>query len=690
MIKLNENKINYTIETSKSDQAEFEFRIKLVFQDYSSESKTQNEKIVKRVNFYKYTQLIPIKIAEKMFNCFNIRNTNELSFNELANPFMTLKFGTSEQICRLLFDIFDFDKDGNILISDLLMLMSYLPSNLIISDKINNDYSDSSNYLTINVKQQIDSFSENFHNNIDIFSFTKAYLENNNNILTTFLKFLYDNIPIFFSKSLAKFIKPSNSLLEKTADISSPIKTGSNEDGDTITNPKELINIIAEDIDHTKKLKRKHNTEIIHIDPKLSPILTKRYDNTHQISNSIKLELNPKDNSSFKNYKVEYDNFEKDQLTKEGSFYISTYESANIQKMTKIYIKIFNNDTLYYYDDKKNTRFFKSNLLFGSFIKKKKFIKLKNQKYWSFTIIFPNEKTETFYHKDFNVINDWGDYLRWSLDYRNIFDHYEMASLKGEGGQGKVFCSQELSTKKAVAIKVVEKSVEGKSKWIDIKSEIDIMKSLNHPNIVKFIDTFDNSEYSFIVMEYLKYGSLGKYLKNKKFNLKEKNVANIVHQIAEGIRYLHSIGIVHRDLKPGNIIISSYTNDDNITVKITDFGLSKTLGKLENLNEIGGTFLFVAPEIIHKKAYNNKIDIWSFGITVYYIVFGKYPFSAAKSKNKDSYNLDFKNQSYIENLNSKSKELKDLITRCLTLNPEERIDIEGILNHHWFDILKQK
>jgi serine/threonine protein kinase len=123
-----------------------------------------------------------------------------------------------------------------------------------------------------------------------------------------------------------------------------------------------------------------------------------------------------------------------------------------------------------------------------------------------------------------------------------------------------------------------------------------VLKICQHPNIIKLEDIFENQDYLYIIMEYLRGGDLFSFLEKRKFRVREEIAKHISHQIATALYYLHSFGIVHRDLKPENILI--VTLEENPSVKIVDFGLSKTFGPGETCKEPFGTLCYVAPEIL--------------------------------------------------------------------------------------------
>ena len=175
-----------------------------------------------------------------------------------------------------------------------------------------------------------------------------------------------------------------------------------------------------------------------------------------------------------------------------------------------------------------------------------------------------------------------------------------------------------LLTKELRAIKIIKKESMSNSDIELVKGEIDIMKLCRHPNIVQLFDHFENSDYIFIIMEYLKGGDLEQYLNKINFRVTENRARSIINQIASGIKYLHEYGILHRDLKPENIMLTE--NTDNGIIKIMDFGLSKILGPDEKVTDGFGTLSFVAPEVLIRQPYNRQIDIWSVGVILYYML----------------------------------------------------------------------
>jgi serine/threonine protein kinase len=253
----------------------------------------------------------------------------------------------------------------------------------------------------------------------------------------------------------------------------------------------------------------------------------------------------------------------------------------------------------------------------------------------------------------------------------------------GEGIFGSVKLGVEKKTNLRVAIKIIRKN---KAKETDIelvRNEIDIMKLCYHPYVVHLLDHFENGEYIFIVMEYIKGGSLTDYMKSKNFNFTERRAAELIYQLAKGIKYLHKYGIIHRDLKPDNIMLTEASDKGNI--KIMDFGLSKILGKKEKSTDGFGTLTFVSPEVLIRKPYNKEVDIWSLGVILYLMLSGDLPFDDPEdNEQKIAKSIVYQEVKFPpEKFGKRSKAVIELIKGCLTKDPKSRIKIDEILKGEW-------
>ena len=232
------------------------------------------------------------------------------------------------------------------------------------------------------------------------------------------------------------------------------------------------------------------------------------------------------------------------------------------------------NKDLYYYKDKEKQKFLGLHNLSGCYLQEKEELKtiiLDNKNFYIFEINFHNKsKIRKYYTPDINIWINFLKAIKEAIGYINFNDHYELKEVIGKGKFGVVNLGIHKKTQKQVAIKIINKdSIKTSADKELVKIEIDILKLCHHQNIVRLLDHLENLDYIFIIMEYIEGGTLGQYLKKNNFNFTERQAANMIYQIALGVKYLHSYGIVHRDLKPDNIMI---TQPNDLGVLIKNYG----------------------------------------------------------------------------------------------------------------------
>ncbi len=214
-----------------------------------------------------------------------------------------------------------------------------------------------------------------------------------------------------------------------------------------------------------------------------------------------------------------------------------------------------------------------------------------------------------------------------------------------------------------------------------LESEINILKELDHPNIVRFYETYIDYKYIHIVMQLCTGGELfDRIVKLEKFS--EKDAADLMKKILSAVQHLHEHNICHRDLKPENFLFKN--NKENAEIKIIDFGLSKKFSKLEtDMTTIVGTPFYVAPEVLSGQ-YDTQCDLWSCGVILYVLLWGYPPFDG--DSNKDIFRAIIKSKLEFddEEWGNISGDAKDLISQLLTKDPKTRVKVSDALNHIWF------
>ncbi|CAG9335437.1 unnamed protein product [Blepharisma stoltei] len=263
----------------------------------------------------------------------------------------------------------------------------------------------------------------------------------------------------------------------------------------------------------------------------------------------------------------------------------------------------------------------------------------------------------------------------------DITSVYEFERELGSGAYGKVFLGREISTNIYRAIKVVQKN---RVKDYDtFCNEIDILKHLDHPNIVNIIETYETNRLCYLVMELCQGGELFDRITAHRY-LDEVQAAVIMRSLFSAIMYCHDHGVCHRDLKPENCVFVS--NEQNSDLKVIDFGLAKVVDEYEVMHSLDGTPYYLAPEVIEGN-YSKEVDCWSLGVILYIMLSGVPPFNG-RNNEEVLMNVFNGNYSFRPKQFSKVSDMaKDLIARLLVKDPSIRITAKQAFTHPWIQNL---
>lgn len=270
-----------------------------------------------------------------------------------------------------------------------------------------------------------------------------------------------------------------------------------------------------------------------------------------------------------------------------------------------------------------------------------------------------------------------------SLSVHPLGSQYILKENIGKGSYGEVrmaYLRADRLEKRPFAVKIIEKNLHQKELKRFLR-EIEILKSLDHPNVVRFYEAYENKQQYFIVQEICTGGDFAKAFELQECGFLEKDARDFMWQILISINYLHQKGIAHRDIKPENFLLSNKVSN---VLKLIDFGLSVTIGASTNeIFETVGSPFYIAPEVLERN-YSPLCDIWSAGIILHYFMTQKFPFDSPTNEELFS---KIKLCEWDTSLLDKSKyspEAKNLLKNMLVRESDGRWTAEECLNHSWF------
>ena len=714
-----------------------------IWRDLAKRS-NEKKKGINKITFAKYYEL-PGLINERLFKVFDRDNNGYLDGKEFINGMIILFTESFNTLTKFIFTFYDFDQDGLITREDVRVVLSYVPlhtknysSKQLKYEK--NDYSDRVesqnelfNILNIAFGNKENLNEEEFVDVIDnvssdILILILVYIMDKRPFNNETIK-LFESItktpesesisaniidrPIASPSLQSKFKSPAllkvkNTIIQNK--ISSKnfldLYSGKPKINNNVLNkenkivtlkiPKNEIKLnlgkidSAREDDESKILFPTRKKKISNLNPNSNNehnlLKLQKFENFEKQksfqgleSKKVKEENKDDNNNSDESFSGDSDN-EKESLNKISIYENYLHEINSEGKMKTYWVKLIFKD-IYFYKTKDSPMYKGMNNLSDVYIKTNDMYEYEGKNYYSFTIIFP-KKTKTFYLEKKEDYETWISKLKSSINFTNINETYDIQEQIGKGKFAIVYKGIHKLTGRTVAIKILNKKDMTIIDLELVKTEMDVLKICQHPNIIKLYDIHENEENIYLIMEYCQGSDLFTYIEKRGYKLNEKRACEIIHKLCAAVYYLHSYGIVHRDLKPENIIMTD--NTDNADIRLLDFGLSKILGPTEKCSEPFGTISYVAPEVLKQKYYGREVDIWSIGIITYLLLCGCLPFDDEKSEKEIARQTIEDPVPYYPRLWKKlSEDAKNFVEGCLKKNPLERMNIKDVLEHNW-------
>lgn len=267
----------------------------------------------------------------------------------------------------------------------------------------------------------------------------------------------------------------------------------------------------------------------------------------------------------------------------------------------------------------------------------------------------------------------------------HVMDHYDVKEILGEGAYGCVRKVVHRATGVERAMKTIMKTFVKHSEVKNMLLEVDILRKLDHPNIIKISEVIQDSRCYHIVSELFYGGELFDKIVEKG-NFQENEAARYMYQIFSAVSHCHSNKVLHRDLKPENLLLAD--NQDDSPLKVIDFGISRLVSLPITPGRVNSQPHYTAPECFNG-IFSEKSDMWSCGVIMYIMLCGYFPFIGQKEHQTINQILNKEIDFHEKEWSKVSKEAKDLISQLLNKSPEKRPEAQEVLIHPWIQIFKQ-